>query len=164
MKSVRSLLIASCAAILLVAPMFAFAQATTPTPRPAGSGFTLNEQNTGLSQAAGGTGLGNACPSGGQDCIARIIGNAVNVILSFSGILLLCYLIYGGILWMTAGGDEVQVKKAKQTITNVIAGIVIVGLSFVLSSFILGRLIFTLSGTESTVTGGTAPTPPPPTP
>lgn len=155
MKSVRSLLRATCATILMVAPLCAFAQPTTPAP--SGPAFSLNAQNTGLAQAAGGTGLGNACPSGGQDCIARIIGNAINVILSLSGLVLLGYLIYGGILWMTAGGNTDQVKKAKQTITNVIAGIVIVALSFVLTSFILDRLVFTLSGTSP---GTTAPTTP----
>ena len=137
---------------MMVAPMTVFAVAPT--------GFSLNEQNTGLAAAAGGTGLGNACPSGGQDCVARIIGNAINVVLSLSGLVLLCYLIYAGILWMTAGGNADQVKMAKRTMTNVIAGIVIVALSFVLSSFILGRLIFTLSGTESAATGATTPTTP----
>jgi hypothetical protein len=61
---------------------------------------------------------------------------------------------------MTAGGNADQVKMAKRTMTNVIAGIVIVALSFVLSSFILGRLIFTLSGTESAATGATMSTTP----
>src|SRR6056297_205117 len=45
-----------------------------------------------------------------------MIGKIVGAALSFVGVLFLLLMIYGGILWMTARGNEEQVGKAKNLI------------------------------------------------
>ena len=70
-----------------------------------------------------------------------IVGNIINVLLGFLGIVLLGYLLYAGFLWMTAGGDEENVKKAKDMIKNAIIGLVIIVAAFAISSFVLQALV-----------------------
>lgn len=47
-----------------------------------------------------------------------------------SGILLLLYLVYGGITWLTSAGDKEGLEKAKKTLTNAVIGIAILAVSF----------------------------------
>lgn len=105
----------------------------------------LNADNTGLSAAARNTGLVNACEGNAQTCIADIVGRLINVALGFIGVLLLVYFLYAGFLWMTAGGDTKKVTEAKDMIKNAVAGLVIIALSFALSSFVLSTLSQSLS-------------------
>lgn len=76
----------------------------------------------------------------GQD-LPTIIGRIINVVLGFLGILLLVYILYAGFLWMTAGGNEDNVKKAKAMIKNAIIGLIIVVAAFAISNFVLGSII-----------------------
>lgn len=75
----------------------------------------------------------------GTTDLFAIIGNIINIVFGFLGILLLCYLIYAGYLWMTAPGPE-QVEKAKGYIKNAIIGLVIMVSAFAVSRFIMGLL------------------------
>ncbi|MDP3793310.1 MAG: hypothetical protein Q8R07_00995 [Candidatus Uhrbacteria bacterium] len=72
--------------------------------------------------------------------LPQLIGQIINVGLSVIGLLLLVYLLYAGYLWMTSGGDEEGVKKAKVMIRNAVIGLVIITLSAVVSSFVISRL------------------------
>ncbi|MBI4139136.1 hypothetical protein HY479_03230, partial [Candidatus Uhrbacteria bacterium] len=53
----------------------------------------------------------------------------------------LAYLLYGGFLWMTAGGSEEGVTKAKTMIRNAIIGLVIIVAAFSISNFVLSSLV-----------------------
>ncbi len=77
----------------------------------------------------------------GSTDLPVIIGNIINVVLGFMGILLLGYLLYAGFLWMTAGGSEDQVKKAKSMIQQAIIGLIIIVAAFAISTFVLQSLI-----------------------
>ncbi len=54
--------------------------------------------------------------------IARIIKGILGIVGSIS----LLMFIYGGITWMTAGGNEEKVKKAKSTISSAVLGLVVI--------------------------------------
>ncbi len=69
-----------------------------------------------------------------------IIGNLINIFFGVLGVLLLLYFLYAGYLWMTAGGDQEQVEKAKNYIKNAIIGLLIMVSSFAISRFILDLL------------------------
>ncbi|QQR60455.1 hypothetical protein IPH19_03510 [Candidatus Uhrbacteria bacterium] len=98
----------------------------------------LTADNTGLSGAAAGTGLSTSCE--GTECLLSIIGNVINLVLGFLGVVLLVMLLYAGFLWMTSGGDTKGVQAAKTMITNAVAGVVIVAISYALTAFVLGQL------------------------
>jgi hypothetical protein len=117
----------------LVTPVLAFAQITPG--------------NSGLQAAAKGSGLDSGCSSAG--CINDVIGRVINVVIGFLGIVLLCLFLYAGFVWMTAGGDEENVKKAKQLILNAVIGYLIIGGAYALTSFVLSNLAAVTAPSET---------------
>jgi len=72
--------------------------------------------------------------------LPQIIGNILNYLLGFVGVILLIMLIYGGILWMTAGGNEENTKKAKGYIVNSIIGLIVVLASYAILRYVYDAL------------------------
>ena len=66
------------------------------------------------------------------------IGAIIGAVLSFIGVAFLILMIYGGITWMTAAGNEEQIGKAKKIITAAIIGIVIVASAYAITSVVKG--------------------------
>ncbi len=63
-------------------------------------------------------------------------GILIGAILSFIGIIFMILIIYGGILWMTATGNEQQVTKAKGLIFQAVIGLIIVLSAYAITAFI----------------------------
>lgn len=76
----------------------------------------------------------------GSTDLPTIIGNILNIVFAIMGVLLLAYFLYAGYLWMTAGGNQEQVEKAKNYMKNAVIGLVIALSSFAISNFILNWL------------------------
>ena len=76
----------------------------------------------------------------GNKDLPTIIGNIIKAVLGLVGVLALVMFIYGGILWMTSGGSEEQVKKGKDTLVWAVLGLAIVFFSYALSNFVITRL------------------------
>lgn len=95
---------------------------------------------TNVGQVGTQAGIGAATP------LPVIIGNIINVVLGFLGIVLLFYLLYGGFLWMTSGGDSKGVDSAKAMIRNAIIGLVIIVSSYAISNFVLSQLLVVTGG------------------
>ncbi len=64
-------------------------------------------------------------------------GNVIGTILSLVGVLFFGLMIFGGFLWMTAHGKEDQEKRALETITAAVIGILII-----LGSYAVTNLVF----------------------
>jgi len=69
-----------------------------------------------------------------------IIGKVIRILLSFVGVILVMIIVYAGFLWMTAGGNEDQVKKAKSWLTNAVVGLVIALSAYAISTFVVTNL------------------------
>lgn len=69
------------------------------------------------------------------------VGKVINTILALTGFVCFGFLLYAGLRWMTARGNEELATKAKETIETVIIGLVIVVSAYAISSFILGKLL-----------------------
>ena len=122
MKRYRPL-IALIPVLLIAVPWIAFAQGTAI--------------RTGLSGAATAAGLGGCSD---QACVINIIGQIIGAVLGLVGIVLLVLLLYGGYVYMTAGGSPEDVKKAKAILTNAIIGLVIITLAYTITGYILTAL------------------------
>jgi amino acid transporter len=72
--------------------------------------------------------------------LIKIIFEVIRYLLSFLGVAAVLIIIYGGFLWMSAGGDPEKVGKAKKIITQAIIGLIIILLSYSLTMFVI-RLI-----------------------
>lgn len=111
--------------IILPWPTLADAPAAnTPT------NTSTNAPDYGLNEAIQGTGLANTP-------IAARVSVFINAIIGFVGVIFLILMIYGGLTWMTAGGNQEKVGKATKIIVNSTIGIVIVMLSYAISYYII---------------------------
>ena len=121
MKKIISL-IASSSTVLLFAPQ-AFTQ-----------GLSGN-----ISPCQGATGIvATLCK--GQD-LGQVLGFVVTIAFIIAILTALLFLIWGGIKWITSGGDKTGVETARNQIIAAIIGLIVVFLAF----FIL-NLILTLFG------------------
>jgi len=121
-----------------------------------------------LAQAQGvvgsiGSGLDSAAAASGYKSpgtttdLPTIIGRLIGAALSLLGVLLLAYILYGGFLWMTAGGDEKKVTAATSVIKNAVIGLVIIVAAYAITAFILGPLGLGAAFGSSTATPGVTP-------
>ncbi len=62
--------------------------------------------------------------------------NFVEWVLGFLGLVSVIMMIYGGYRYLTAGGNEESVDKAKTVIKNALVGLIIVVLSYVIALFV----------------------------
>lgn len=77
----------------------------------------------------------------GDQPLEETLGMLINVLLGLLGIIFLVLVIYAGFLWMTAGGDEKAVAKAKSIMITAVIGLVILLSAYAISSFVLDQLI-----------------------
>lgn len=68
--------------------------------------------------------------------LGKLINGALNLVLGIVGLLVFVFLIWGGVEWLTAGGDKSKTESARTKITNAI-----IGLAIVASAFAVGAII-----------------------
>lgn len=81
-----------------------------------------------------------------QKDLVDVVVSIINFVLSLIGIIFLILVIYAGFLWMTAGGNDDQVGKAKKLIINSIIGIVIIVAAYAFTNFILEAVLDAFNG------------------
>ncbi len=75
---------------------------------------------------------------------AVVVGQIISSILGILGFIFFGLTLYAGFTWMTAGGNEEKIKKAKKIITSSIIGLIIVITAYSISRFIIGQIISSL--------------------
>ena len=83
--------------------------------------------------------LGNRDP---RETVAAII----NIALSLLGILAVAIIIIGGFTWMTAGGNEENVDKAKKWIFAGIIGLAIILSAYAIANWVITNLVAVTQG------------------
>ena len=130
-----------CTIVLLVFAIFA---ATLPT-------YAAN----------GSFGLEDAAPAAlkSQSTIPVIIGRIISAALSIVGIVFLFLMIFAGLRWMTARGNQTHAEAAKDTILRAVIGLIIVAGAYAITSFVISRITAaTDTGSSSSSSSGTAVT------
>jgi len=102
----------------------------------------LQSIRTGLDSAAGQAGLN----TGAKQDLSVVIGRVINQVMGLLGAVLLGYMLYGGFLWMTSGGDTKGAEKGRATITNAVIGLLVIALAYVITDFVLNSLIYASTG------------------
>ncbi len=72
--------------------------------------------------------------------VGGVIAVVIKAALGFMGIVFLTIIIINGFRWMTAGGNEEQVKKSQQAISRAIIGLIIVAASYAITYFVFDVL------------------------
>jgi hypothetical protein len=68
---------------------------------------------------------------------AQQIGDVIKIILGFIGAIATLFIIYGGFLWITAGGSDEKVGKAKKFIINAAIGLIVTSLAYIIVSLLV---------------------------
>lgn len=89
---------------------------------------------TGLTEVGGEAGIQT------DRSLEETIGQLINVVLGFLGIIFLLLVIYAGFLWMTAGGNSDKVDKAKSILIQATIGLVILLAAYAITSFVVTQL------------------------
>lgn len=72
---------------------------------------------------------------------AQIIGQVVGIALSFIGVLFFGLFIYAGFKWMTARGNEEEVKKSIDLIQAAVFGLIIILAAYAFTAFLTNSLV-----------------------
>ncbi len=104
--------------------------------------FFIAVQNTGAKyDFQTGSGLNSTGEQAGYNLTATapelVIGRVIQIVLSILGVGFLAFMIYAGITWMTAQGNEQKVDKAKNMITEAITGLIIVAAAYAIAFFVI---------------------------
>jgi len=89
--------------------------------------------------------VGTDCSTGLTDAEAsekfnRIIKTVINLFSLVVGVVSVIMIIYGGLRYITSGGNDTSVTGAKNTILYAIIGLVIVALAQVMVRFVLSKV------------------------
>ncbi len=87
--------------------------------------------------------------------LPEAVGNVISLFLSLIGVILLVIVVYAGFLWLTAGGNEDQVARAKQLIRNGVIGLIIALSAYLITGFVVTQVQQAIS-TQGAAGQGTA--------
>jgi cytochrome bd-type quinol oxidase subunit 2 len=102
------------------------------------NGFNFKE-GTGLHSTAEKTGHTEQFFFGEDGSLEMGASQIIAIFLSLIGVVFMVLLVYGGVVWMTAIGNEQKIEQAKKTITRSIIGIAIVLLAYVITVFVVSQ-------------------------
>ena len=93
-----------------------------------------------LAQPDFGTGYlgGTTLPSSD---LREVAINLINIMLSALGVIFLLIVLYGGFLWMIAGGNDDQASKGRKVIGNGMAGLLVIFLSMAITTYVFSVLV-----------------------
>jgi hypothetical protein len=113
-----------------ILPVFVFLLLTTSSVRAA---------SLGLGDAFSSSTLGAAAHNSynTKTDIYDITGVVIQTILSLLGVIFIVLIIYAGVTWMTAEGDEAKVEKAQKILRNAIIGLIIIITAYAISYFVI---------------------------
>lgn len=70
-----------------------------------------------------------------------IIGQTIEAVLSLLGIIFLAFMIYAGVTWLTAQGDDQKALKAKKILETAIVGLIIVIGAYAITFFVINYFV-----------------------
>ncbi len=88
-------------------------------------------ENYGLDKAGTEAGLKSAGTS-----VPQLVGNFLGTILGFTGTIFFVLVVWAGLLWMTAAGNDEQIGKAKKILAAAIVGLIIVLSAYAITRFV----------------------------
>jgi multisubunit Na+/H+ antiporter MnhB subunit len=69
--------------------------------------------------------------------LGNIISNSITILFIVATVAALFFLVFGGIKWVTSGGDKAQVETARNWIVAAVVGLVITFLSYFILNIVM---------------------------
>lgn len=83
-----------------------------------------------IENVGGSLGLGSAD-------LKQTVLNIITFVLGLLGLIAVIMILYGGFIWLTAGGNEDKVSSAKRIISSAIVGLVVILISWAIVNFVV---------------------------
>ena len=77
----------------------------------------------------------------GQGDLRQTIARIIRAALGFLGVIAVVFVLYGGFVWMTAGGNPENVKKAQKIMIAAGTGLAIILSAWAITQFVISQLI-----------------------
>jgi amino acid transporter len=90
--------------------------------------------------------LGGSAGFNTRQGLGEVVAIIIQAFLGLLGIIFIILIISAGFNWMTAGGEEEKVRKAKSTITNAVIGLIIIVASYAITYFVFNVLPGAIGG------------------
>jgi len=74
-----------------------------------------------------------------QSDIGLLVGGLIKGVLSLVGIIFLALMVYAGVLWMTARGEESKIESARNIIYAAIIGLFITVSAYAITIFVTSK-------------------------
>ncbi len=84
----------------------------------------------------------------GQTDLRTTIARIIRAVLGFLGVIAFAMLLYGGFMWMTAGGNNERVETAQKIIVAAAIGLAIILSAYAITSFVVNQLVTATTSSE----------------
>jgi hypothetical protein len=81
--------------------------------------------------------------------LSNLIVNGIRLFLLAAGILMLIYLLWGGLDWILSGGDKERLQKARQKLTNAVVGMFVIVAALTIFGVVTGDILGIIKQTPS---------------
>ncbi len=81
-------------------------------------------------------------PKGYALDLGKLINFILRVVMVIAALLVFSYLIWGGIEWITSGGEKSKTEGARNKITGAVVGLIILAASYAILTLVIGFLGF----------------------
>lgn len=112
----------------------AFVFVTLFVPQAVSTKKTLGDHGSGLETVVGKSGID-------EPLVENVVGNFIGSALTLVSLLFLILMVYAGIRWMVARGNEEAVTKARNTILGAIIGLIITVSGYAITNLVTTRII-----------------------
>jgi len=72
---------------------------------------------------------------------ASIIGGIINMAMGLLGLVFFILVVYGGIIWLTSGGNEQKAERAVKILAESSLGLIIVIAAYIFTNVVVFRII-----------------------
>ncbi len=90
-----------------------------------------------LNPCEGATGILKQACAGSDRSIGQLVGFIVTIAFVIAVLVALLFLVWGGIKWITSGGDKAGVEAARNQIIAAVIGLIVVFLAFFILNLVL---------------------------
>jgi cytochrome bd-type quinol oxidase subunit 2 len=84
---------------------------------------------------------------------AEIVATVIKAFIGLLGIIFVVLIVASGYNWMTAGGDEAKITKAKNTISRAVIGLILILAAYSITYFVFSNLDSVVDSSGGGTTG-----------
>lgn len=139
MKLKKLLLNAVAISVLLVAPAFVFSAVTYAADDTVQNAVCDGATSLKISDNSSASSCSDTT-TGGTQKVNETIAQFINIFSTIVGVIAVIMIIYGGLRYITSGGDSGKITNAKNTIIYALIGLVVVALAQFIVKFVLNKV------------------------